>query len=202
MRSMRLGCYSPSARRWWFWAVGLLLVFVAFVSIRSAGLLRYVGAAIAADFSASGPDEPDARRLLVSTVVTICYAIVFAAWAHTRRWSRGRLRKFWTMSTSLVLLWAVRWGLQLPWTWGLIGAIVVIPLAWFNLGGLLALQEAAAAERRQRTEQYMAARSAKRSAHKVARGAGNRSTPELGDVSCRSPYVCRITQLSRCGASA
>lgn len=88
---------------------------------------------------------------------------------------------------ALVSFWLVGWELQAPWTWALIAAVVILPLQWFNLGGLLALQEAAATERRQRMERSKAVQAAKTSARRAASGAGDRervgreTTHEPGD---------------------
>jgi len=70
------------------------------------------------------------------------------------------------------------WGMQLPWSWGLTAAVVVVPLAWFNLGCLLVLQEAAVAEQRQRREQAKALRAGKRFRHKTVNGGGDRGPVE------------------------
>lgn len=181
---MRSGGRKRRPGKWWMLVVGLCLCLVV-LGVGFPGLLRDVAAVIAADFSRPLPDEPDGRRLLVSAAAVICYAVGFGVWGHLRRWSRTYLRKSWTLSTALVSLGLVSWGLQAPWTWGLIAAVVVLALQWFNLGGLLALQEAAETERRERIKRSQAIESAKTSARRSASGAGDRE--RVGRTPTREP---------------
>lgn len=187
MRNMRLGCQSRRVRRRWVWVVVLSLVLVFSVAIRYPELPRTLGSAIAADFLRPPPDEVDGRKFVTSAVVGVSWLIAVGLWGHMHRWPLMRWRKFGTVGTSVLVICLVVWGMQLPWSWSLTAALVVVPLAWFNLGGLLALQEAAASERRQRMERSKAAESAKTSVRRAASGAGDReradrtTTREPGD---------------------
>lgn len=83
------------------------------------------------------PDSVSGTKTILAFAFMIATITAVGVWSHVKRWPLPKKRLAYTLCIAASMPVMALWAWELPWLWGVLAGLIMLPVAWIGMGGWL-----------------------------------------------------------------
>ena len=83
------------------------------------------------------PDSVSGPKTILAFAFMIASSATVGVWSHVKNWPLPRKRLAYTLCLAASMPVMLLWAWELPWSWGVLAGLVMLPIGWIGMGGWL-----------------------------------------------------------------